>query len=586
MKRINRNIVILLILAAILSDNAAVSLRADGDDQTCCTGEQTTDDYPEGYLSVDSSLDLPTPSENSGEDDNIYTDSATHNYIIDFVIRLYNSVLGRDYDRYGLDYWTEKIETGDKTGSDVGYGFVFSNEYLDQRNSFDDYVEMLYNVFLGRPSDPEGKAYWISMLQKGRSHEYVFSGFVNSAEYASICELYGIERGEFSGLRSQDKNLGITGFVMRLYETILGRQYDIDGLNSWCDELLNEHQSFAQVAASFVRSQEFIELDLDDESYIKVLYEAFLDREADDYGVSYWCEKLDSGMTREEILSGFADSDEFRELIGRYSNSINGIKMPESHIGISTWAEVMADTRKLNIDCEGFRNDITELAERWTLTGRRYVFGGKVIQSGSIDCSGYVTYLYRIVLGTMSDSPESYGSSLYHQYFTGYQDISFHGLWNDYATINYPMVEGSYTIRSNNSQRFYVDKYGIGSPNLMDTREWVYYLNTVGVTSTTVSIQQLRQMPQWHFDDNRPDSFAWDWIEEYKAGDIIIWYDASGNSVHTGIYDGHGGVYHSSSFNYQVIREDNLGVQHSDLRAIGTSTPRTSLSYFIIYHMT
>lgn len=579
MKRIVRFTSLLLITVLILMNNGIMRVFADEipEDQAGIVDDTVVEDDEDSEPSGDTDLIV---------DDSIYTDSEAHNHIVDFVIRLYSYVLDREYDRYGLDCWTSDLEDQIKTGSEVGYGFVFSDEYRSKCVKPEDYVEMLYNVFLGRPSDPEGKAGWVCLMYEGYSYEYIFEGFVNSREYSDICQDYGITRGEYHADRIQDTNLGVTGFVMRLYDTILGRWYDSDGLNSWCELLLTKKMSFEEVAAEFVNSEEFLNLDLDDTEYVKTLYTAFLDRECDDYGVRYWTEQLSNGMTRDEILQGFAESDEFKDLIGSYTNELNGVKMPLPHSSYITWAEVMADTRKLELDVEELRSDLVDLADKWTEIGASYRFGGKVIQSGSIDCSGYVTYLYRVVLGTMSDIPESYGSSLYGNYFNVRQDTTYRGMWNDYASVNYPMIEGRYNIRSAPSVQFFVDKYGLGSPNLMDTREWVYYLNTVGVTSTTVSIEQLRQMPYWHFDEDRPQSFSWDWIDEYKAGDIIIWFENDGTSVHIGMYDGHGGVYHSSSYDYQAITENNLGIQHSDLRAIGCVTPRTSLSYFIIYHMT
>lgn len=46
-----------------------------------------------------------------------------------------------------------------------------------------------------------------------------------------------------------DQNRGITGFVVRCYEKILEREFDVQGLNGWCTGLVNNTISFARVVA-------------------------------------------------------------------------------------------------------------------------------------------------------------------------------------------------------------------------------------------------------------------------------------------------------------------------------------------------
>ncbi len=66
-----------------------------------------------------------------------------------FATRLYNKCLGRQPDPSGLDHWKEVLLKKERTGAQVAYGFVFSQEYKMKNTSDDEYVEMLYNVFFG-----------------------------------------------------------------------------------------------------------------------------------------------------------------------------------------------------------------------------------------------------------------------------------------------------------------------------------------------------------------------------------------------------------------------------------------------------
>ncbi len=228
-----------------------------------------------------------------------------------FVTRLYETCLGRDAELGGLVDWSNILINKESSGAQVAYGFVFSDEYKQKNTSDEEFVEMLYNVFMDRPSDAAGKAAWVSALEQGTSREKVFSGFTGSSEFAAICESYGIERGEISLSQSRDVNVGVTSFCARLYTQALGRKFDVDGLNAW-SEIINSHQSSPElVAESFINSQEFINKNLNNEEYVKVLYRTFLGREADSAGLTAWVGVLDSGTSRLEVLHGFSRSPEF-----------------------------------------------------------------------------------------------------------------------------------------------------------------------------------------------------------------------------------------------------------------------------------
>lgn len=67
------------------------------------------------------------------------------------------------------------------------------------------------------------------------------------------------------------------GFVARLYENILNRKPDSNGLKAWADVLKSGKEQGAKVAQGFVESKEFQSRKMDDTTYIKILYRTFLD---------------------------------------------------------------------------------------------------------------------------------------------------------------------------------------------------------------------------------------------------------------------------------------------------------------------
>ena len=158
-------------------------------------------------------------------------------------------------------------------------------------------------------------------MKAGFSRQAIISGFTSSDEFSVICARYGITRGYYQVSEPRDQNYGITAYVSRLYTKMQGREFDIGGLNYWCNIILKKptKATLVQVAVDgFMHSTEFKSKNLSDTEFVKVMYRTFLDREAEPAGLQYWLNKLASGMTRENVAAGFAASDEFGAIMARY----------------------------------------------------------------------------------------------------------------------------------------------------------------------------------------------------------------------------------------------------------------------------
>ena len=110
----------------------------------------------------------------------------------------------------------------------------------------------------------------------------------------------------------------VEAFVGRLYQEILGRAGDAQGINSWYYVLKSGKEQGAKVAQGFIESPEFKARNLSDDDYIKALYRTFLNREADASGLASWKNVLNSGLSRMHVFKGFAESPEFTEICARY----------------------------------------------------------------------------------------------------------------------------------------------------------------------------------------------------------------------------------------------------------------------------
>ncbi len=111
-----------------------------------------------------------------------------------FVYRLYQECLKRSPDLTGLESWCSALGGGSE-GTNVAYGFVFSDEYTNRLPTNEEYVTMLYSTILGRAGDASGTASWVKLLDFSNTRERVLNGFMFSPEFAAMCARAGIRVG-------------------------------------------------------------------------------------------------------------------------------------------------------------------------------------------------------------------------------------------------------------------------------------------------------------------------------------------------------------------------------------------------------
>lgn len=238
-----------------------------------------------------------------------------------FVIRLYELVLGRTPETDGLANWYNALVTGSQTGAEAAQGFFFSEEFLNKNTSDTEYLETLYRTMLDRPSDSSGLAYWLDVMDTGFSRTYIYRGFAESTEFSQICANAGIVRGSVTLTESRDQNPGVTGFVSRLYSIAFSRTPDAGGLNNWTAAILGGARTPEQVGYEFFFSTEMKMKNLSDEEFVRLLYRVFLDREPDKNGINDWVICMKAGMKRDAILYGISKSAEFNTILNSFGLS-------------------------------------------------------------------------------------------------------------------------------------------------------------------------------------------------------------------------------------------------------------------------
>ena len=261
-------------------------------------------------------------------DYNIRIKAFTSNAVQAFVSRLYSVVLGRTPDEAGINNWSNLLMTGSQNGATASYGFVFSDEFNKRNLSNAEKVDVMYRAFLNREADAAGKAMWVNALDAGVGLEKIYEGFVMSSEFASLCSEYGISAGSMSDVPGmadrlnlyRNRNINITQFVARCYTMALGRTNDLEGVEMWCRLIITGEWAPTRVAADgFFHSDEFVARNTSNEEYVRILYRTFFGREADADGLNTWINLLASGAySRDQVLAGFSESDEFKTILASF----------------------------------------------------------------------------------------------------------------------------------------------------------------------------------------------------------------------------------------------------------------------------
>ncbi len=295
-----------------------------------------------------------------------------------FVTRLYELTLGREPDQEGFLAWCNQLKNGGQTGADLVYGFLWSDEFKDNQLSDDEYITVLYRTILGREPDAEGKSDWIGVIEEGFGRLMVCSQFVQSQEFRGLCEQSGILVGEIPLTTAVDKHPEVARFVMRLYELVLGRPFDVDGRESWTKVLTDKNQTAAHVVKGFVDSPEFTGKNLSSSDYASVLYRTLLDREPDAEGLGEWVALLDQGYPKDYILKGFVESPEFTELCARYGITRGSIDASDRlYQNPAQYYQISNDTPNIgtadyNLSIGHMGLKVAKVIERLGVNGGRY----------------------------------------------------------------------------------------------------------------------------------------------------------------------------------------------------------------------
>jgi hypothetical protein len=176
----------------------------------------------------------------------------------EFVMAAYSDVLGRTPSETDLNYWVGRIASG-MSRVEMANAFNNSDEYRIYK------TKEAYNRALRRDPEPTGAAYWLGALQRGQlSPENVYSTFL------ATDEMFNVQGG---GTNS--------GYITAMYQDLLGRAPDQEGLNYWTNRL-NKGEPRRAISDSIWYSPEKYNVRVND------AYQLLLGRPADAGAQAYW----------------------------------------------------------------------------------------------------------------------------------------------------------------------------------------------------------------------------------------------------------------------------------------------------------
>ncbi|CAO1661561.1 Endonuclease/exonuclease/phosphatase [Halomonas sp. NYA30] len=155
----------------------------------------------------------------------------------ELVSTLYRDFLLREPDEAGVNYWADRLDSGEFNADSVINSMMASTEFQQEVQPIID----LYNVQFLRPADPSGLAYWVNEFRNGVAIDEIANSFEASVEFETTIS-----------------NLDDAAWLEQLYGSVVNRDPDAEGLNYWLS-MLAEGMPRDALASAFINSNESVE---------------------------------------------------------------------------------------------------------------------------------------------------------------------------------------------------------------------------------------------------------------------------------------------------------------------------------------
>lgn len=210
------------------------------------------------------------------------------------------------------------------------YDDYFESNALKSQDDFVSTYEGNDSTFLKSGNDMfDGGVGIDTSIYSGKRDNYIIT---SSKEAVSVIDRTGVDGSDsllnVERLKFTDATIALdvdggAGSVYRLYQAAFNRVPDLSGLGFWIAQA-DKGESLSSIAAQFVRSSEFQNMygaTATNEKLVNTLYQNILHRPGEQGGIDFWVGLLNSGVSKEQVLSGFSESAENKAaLLGLMQN--------------------------------------------------------------------------------------------------------------------------------------------------------------------------------------------------------------------------------------------------------------------------
>lgn len=134
--------------------------------------------------------------------------------------------------------------------------------------------------------------YWTGVWQKSGGEEQVQAGIIGSPEFFA------------TAAKNHPGMSPAAAWVTALYNNILGRGPDADGLSYWVNYI--QTHSLGSVVLGFVTSDEYRWM------LVNGWFEEYLGRSLEPSGAEYWLQQMKLGLTQDQLQVAILCSAEFQ----------------------------------------------------------------------------------------------------------------------------------------------------------------------------------------------------------------------------------------------------------------------------------
>lgn len=262
------------------------------------------------FLHINSN-DLKAKSEYVLKGKGVKKDNSKENRYFSFAKYIYNILneITSSSQTKDIETLANKLSSGESAFKAIK-DMLFNTKYLYQISD-EKYVRTLLKI-VKKDNDSALYNYYLSRLKSGFFSRKLLSDeiFLKSSSWLDICSE--------NSIKAFDKNDQIEAFIERFYNFSLNRDSDEGGMNYWLKALKNKKKNAIEIGIYFFLSPEFSSKNVKNEDMITMLYRTFLNREPDKDGLRYWVERVENGLSKKDVIAGFAYSKEFSKIASKY----------------------------------------------------------------------------------------------------------------------------------------------------------------------------------------------------------------------------------------------------------------------------